>query len=162
MPNLMIVRNEYPDEGALERVLDYALDTPLQGGYGVDPEYAFVQMKLVKRAYDKTTGVQLKHFVVSFSHEEMVYLDFDDLLNLGFGIGAIFEKYQLVYGIHLDTEHVHMHFVMNTVSFLDGQKYADGSHGFYRVCNFLRMRYPKFSVDLYTSESRYGKKNAEQ
>lgn len=148
MPNLLIVRNSYPDLGSVQRLLNYVLRTPFYGGYAIDPENAFAQMRLVKEAYHKTEGVQLKHFLLTFSHEEMMHLDFKDLLELGFQVGKVLERYQIVYCIHLDSDHVHMHFVMNTVSFEDGKKYSDGLVGFQRVKDFLEKRFPKWKTQL--------------
>ena len=148
MPNLLIVRNSYPDLESVQRLLNYVLRTPFYGGYAIDPEQAYDQMRLVKEAYHKTEGVQLKHFLLTFSHEEMMHLDFKDLLELGFQVGKVLERYQIVYCIHLDSDYIHMHFVMNTVSFEDGKKYSDGLVGFQRVKDFLEQRFPKWNTQL--------------
>ena len=148
MPNLLIVRNSYLDLGSVQRLLNYVLRTSFYGGYAIDPEYAFDQMRLVKEAYHKTEGVQLKHFLLTFSHEEMMHLDFKDLLELGFQVGKVLERYQIVYCIHLDSDYIHMHFVMNTVSFEDGKKYSDGLVGFQRIKDFLEKRFPKWNTQL--------------
>lgn len=148
MPNLLIVRNSYPDLESVQRLLNYVLRTPFYGGYAIDPEQAYDQMRLVKEAYHKTEGVQLKHFLLTFSHEEMMHLDFKDLLELGFQVGKVLERYQIVYCIHLDSDYIHMHFVMNTVSFEDGKKYSDGLVGFQRIKDFLEKRFPKWKTQL--------------
>lgn len=148
MPNLLIVRNSYLDLGSVQRLLNYVLRTSFYGGYAIDPEQAYDQMRLVKEAYHKTEGVQLKHFLLTFSHEEMMHLDFKDLLELGFQVGKVLERYQIVYCIHLDSDYIHMHFVMNTVSFEDGKKYSDGLVGFQRIKDFLEKRFPKWNTQL--------------
>ena len=153
MPNLMIVRNEYPDFRALKKVLSYAMSGSFIGGYAIDPNFAYEQMVLVKQAYYKTNGVQLKHSILSFEGGEMANLNFEDLLDIGFLMGKHFKEYQMVYGIHLDSDHVHIHFVMNTVSFIDGHKYADGWLPFQSFCVVLHNRFPYFNVDLLPSES---------
>ncbi len=148
MPNLLIVRNSYPDLESVQRLLNYVLRTPFYGGYAIDPKQAYDQMRLVKEAYHKTEGVQLKHFLLTFSHEEMMHLDFKDLLELGFQVGKVLERYQIVYCIHLDSDYIHMHFVMNTVSFEDGKKYSNGLVGFQRIKDFLEKRFPKWNTQL--------------
>ena len=80
-----------------------------------------------------------KHFIVSFANGEMAELDFDDLMRLGFEIGKVLREYQILYCTHVDSDHTHIHFVMNTVSFLDGRKYSDGLVGFLRVKQFLEI-----------------------
>ena len=135
MPNLILVRNEYQDYRALWGVLDYVLRSNYYGGYGIDPDQAYRQMVLVKEAYHKRTGVQLKHFFLTFSNHEMLYMSFEDILNLGFEVGRFFGEYQLVYAIHLDSNsnHTHLHCVMNTTSFQDGHKYSDGLSKFNEI-----------------------------
>lgn len=158
MPNIILIRNTYPDEGALYRVIYYALRDALNGGYAIDPAHAYTQMQMVKKAFYKTEGIQLKHFIISFSDSEMAILDFDDILNLGFQVGLFFREYQMVYGIHLDSGHIHMHVVMNTVSFIDGHKYSGGITQFSGLCRHLRVLFPKFRTQLYCTE-RYNYSN---
>ena len=153
MPNLILVRNEYQDYRALRRVLTYVLRSNLYGGYGIDPARAYEQMVFVKEAYHKKSGVQLKHFFLTFSNHEMLYMSFEDILNLGFEVGRFFGEYQLVYAIHMDSNsnHTHLHCVMNTTSFLDGHKYSDGLSKFNGLCRYLRERFPRFEVHLFQS-----------
>ena len=151
MPNLILVRNEYQDYRALRRVLTYVLRSNLYGGYGIDPARAYEQMVFLKEAYHKKCGVQLKHFFITFRDREMLYVGFEDILQLGFDVGKYFGEYQMVYGIHLDSNHVHLHFVMNTTSFRDGHKYSDGLSKFNALCRYLRERFPRFEVHLFQS-----------
>lgn len=129
MPNVIVTRNSYPDAVALENVIHYVLDKAVVvGGYAVDcGSYAALeQMLFVKQAFHKTDALQLKHFFITFAHMEAALTDFEDLMNLGFATGRLFREYQMVYGVHLDGSHVHIHFVMNTTSFVDGHQYSDG------------------------------------
>ena len=103
MPNILLIENTYPDPASLSRVLNYIFRSNIIGGYALDPQNASHQMMLVKRAFHKEDGVQLKHFVVSFSTAEMYRYDTDDLLHLGFEIGQLFQEYQLAYAIHYDS-----------------------------------------------------------
>lgn len=149
MPNIIVVRNIYPDAGALERVITYVKKTALCGGYGINPNFAYEQMMAVKKAYHTLQGVQLKHFFITFTHSEMGLLDFADILNLGVQTGKLFREYQMLYCIHLDSGHVHLHFVMNTTSFLDGHKYSDGLSMFNKLRHQLQEQFPFTAVCLY-------------
>lgn len=33
-------------------------------------------------------------------------------------------RYQIVFGVHTDTRNIHIHFIMNTVSYVDGMMYS--------------------------------------
>ena len=48
MPDVILIRNQYPDAAALHRVLDYVCHSGMIGGYAVDPVYAFREFMLVK------------------------------------------------------------------------------------------------------------------
>lgn len=159
MPKIILIDNDYPNKDSLSRVINYVLRSDLTGGYAVDPAHAFRQMCFVKQAFHKEDGVQLKHFIISFAFGELCRMDFDDILRLGFWVGEVFAEYQVVYAIHVDTRHVHLHLVMNTVSFTDGRKYCDGNVGFLKLRSKLQERFPKSDVGLYWSDprSRYNK-----
>lgn len=75
MPNVVIVRNTYPDEKALKKVLKYVLDKAAAvGGYGLSPntEAAYLQMKFVKEAFYQTDALQLKHFFLRMPTETSI------------------------------------------------------------------------------------------
>lgn len=156
MPNVIVTRNTYPDTAALRNVLYYVLGkAAATGGYAVDSEMnnALEQMLFVKQAFHKTEALQLKHFFITFADNEDSLTDFDDLLKLGFQVGQLFRCYQVVFGIHLDGSHIHMHFVMNTTSFLDGHQYCDGLSMFKRLCDMLQRQNPRYSVNLYQTRA---------
>lgn len=151
MPNVVIVRNTYPDTIALNNVIYYVLNKAVfQGGYGVTPdiEVAQMQIQFVKRAFYQTDALQLKHFFITYSHEEAMYIDFDEMMLTAFEAARLFGEYQMVYGLHLDGSHVHVHIVMNTTNFEDGHQYSDGLSGFMKVCGMLRNMYPQYPVKL--------------
>ena len=54
----------------------------------------------------------------------------------------------MVYGLHLDGSHVHVHIVMNTTNFITGYQYSDGLSGFMKVCGMLKKKYPQYRVSL--------------
>ena len=151
MPNVVIVRNTYPDKVALNNVIHYVLHkASFCGGYGVTPEIsaAQMQMQFVKRAFYQTDALQLKHFFITYSHDEAAYIDFDEMMLTAFETAKLFGEYQMVYGLHLDGSHVHVHIVMNTTSFIDGHQYSDGLSGFMKVCGMIKKKYPQYRVKL--------------
>lgn len=151
MPNLILIRNQYSDNGALYRVLNYALSGMIIGGYGINPNYAYNQMMMVKLAYGKTGGVQLKHYVLSFTNREFLSLTWKEIEDMCYYICQVFCEYQTVFSIHGNSDHIHVHFVMNTVSYWDGKKYAAGLVKFNEAKNMLREVYPHFKSFLFQS-----------
>lgn len=151
MPNIILIRNNYSDRASLLRVINYVTRSDIIGGYALDPDHAYRQMEMVKVAYHKEDGLQLKHFVVTFSHAEAFRTGVDELLDLGFQIGCLFREYQMVYAVHLDAMHLHLHIVMNTVSFRDGHKYRDGVAGFWKLKNLLWQTFSTAEPGIYES-----------
>lgn len=151
VPDVILIRNQYPDAAALHRVLDYVCRSGMIGGYAVDPVYAFREFMLVKSAYQNIDGRQLLHFIVSFSTTEAYRLSADDMLALGYDICHLFPGHQVVYALHMDSAHCHLHFVVNSVSFEDGKKHFSGFHDLFPVRDFLQECFPRSNVHIYQS-----------
>ncbi|WP_427846221.1 relaxase/mobilization nuclease domain-containing protein [Desulfitobacterium hafniense] len=93
-------------------------------GINCTPETAFEEMLMVKTAYNKTGGRQFIHFVQSFHPEEKVTPE--QVHEIGARLAKEFERFsgfQMVVSTHLDQDHLHNHFVMNTVNMEHGLKW---------------------------------------
>lgn len=81
---------------------------------------AVYQMKLVKCYYGKEDKVQMHHFILSFGEIKEPC----EVWEVGREImDKFFYGYQVVFGVHEDTEHLHIHFAVNSVSMLTGKKW---------------------------------------
>lgn len=92
-------------------------------GINCDPENAVEEMMNVKKHFGKLGGVTAYHGYLSFTKGEV---DADTAHEIGIRLAEKCwgEKYQVVVCTHLDKEsHLHCHFVINTVSFIDGIKF---------------------------------------
>lgn len=154
MAHIILIKNDYPDHLSLNRTLNYIFRSGIVGGYAVDPNHAYQQMLAVKTAFQKTGGVVLKHFVISFTNNESYQLSPDDALTLAFEVGKTFQYFQLAYALHLDTSKMHLHFILNPVSFVDGRKYSEGIGGFLRVKALLDEWFPKSSNQIKWSDPK--------
>ncbi|HPY63817.1 MAG TPA: relaxase/mobilization nuclease domain-containing protein [Bacillota bacterium] len=76
----------------------------------------------VKKMFDKEDGIQCFHAIQSFAPGEA---DADTVHEIGVKLAELMwgDRYQVLVTTHLDKEHLHNHFVINSVSFLDGKKY---------------------------------------
>lgn len=128
MPLLKLLNEPYHHPGDLERVIDYILrSASLSGGVGVDVDDAVFQMQLVKKFWHKTAGRQVRHFILSFSNTSSESLPLEDIYDLSLQIAQHYcARYQIVFGIHTNSDHVHVHFALNTVSYIDGKMYREG------------------------------------
>ncbi len=85
-------------------------------------ETAFEQMMDTKVTYGKTDKRQGFHIVISFVPGEATEEQAFDIVGR-FAKEYLGDKYEAVYAVHNDKEHMHGHIVFNSVSFETGAKY---------------------------------------
>lgn len=91
-------------------------------------ETAYDEMNEVKIRYRKTDYVIGYTFIQSFSPQEKITpLQAHDI---GVRLAQEFfgDRFQVVVGTHIDKAHLHNHFVINSVSYIDGKKYLNKLH----------------------------------
>ena len=116
--------------GALASTLDYCMNeektvfegTKLVTGLNCVPESSYTDMMCTKNEYGKTDGRMYYHLDQSFSPNEKITPDLTHKVAVEFAEKA-FPGYEVVVGTHCNTEHIHSHFVVNSVSFENGLKY---------------------------------------
>lgn len=120
----------------LEDVIRYAIDQEkttlpeeipyrqrLVSGVNCNPATARQEMLAVKRRFGKEDGVVAYHGYQSFAPGECSP-ELAHELGLKLACQLWGERYQVLVATHLDKEnHLHSHFVINTVSFVDGKKF---------------------------------------
>ena len=80
------------------------------------------QMQLVKMIYGKENGILAFHAYQSFNEGE-VTPEIAHEIGVKLANEMWGDRFQVVVSTHLNTEHLHNHFVINSVSFKDGYKY---------------------------------------
>ena len=94
------------------------------------PEHAFREMTETKKRWRKTGGVLGYHFIQSFAPGEVTPEQAHEI-GMEFARRMFGERYEVVIGTHLDKAHLHNHIVINSVSFVDGQKYHSSPESYY-------------------------------
>ena len=136
------VPQKYTDELAYQQLLDYIMrldKTPdyYIGGFAVHPQYAAEEMQLVSQAYHQNRGVRLRHWIISFEKHELADAwHANQFAQMACRFYA--DTYQIVYSVHEDAAHLHIHFVMNMISYLDGKRYAGKKKDYYDYQNYLQ------------------------
>ena len=91
-------------------------------GINCDVEYALDQMKQTKKCFNKKDGVLGYHGYQSFKEGEVTPKQAHEigieLANEMWG-----DKYEVIVTTHLNTKCLHNHFIVNSVSFVDGRKF---------------------------------------
>ena len=116
-------------EGDLENVIEYisrenATDgRKLVSGINCSPDQACKQMKATKKRFGKEGGVTAYHGYQSFKEGEVNPVQ-AHLIGVELASRLWGDQYEVLVATHVDKEtHIHNHFVLNTVSFVDGKKY---------------------------------------
>ena len=127
------------DRNALEDVIAYAGREEATGqkqfvwGINCNPETARQEMMAVKRQYEKTGGTIAYHGYQSFREGEVTP---EQAHQIGIQMAQELwgDRYQVLVATHLDKDsHIHNHFVINTVSFVDGIKFFRSSKDYQRM-----------------------------
>lgn len=95
-------------------------------------ENAFRLMSETKKEYDKTDGILGFHIIQSFAPGEGTPQTIHNL-GLEFAKRAFGERFEVVVATHLNTGCLHNHYVVNSVSFMDGKKYYDNNESYARL-----------------------------
>lgn len=117
---------------ALADVLSYAKDEEktereyFVEGINCNPTTARDQFVSVKQAYGKEDGIQAYHGYLSFK-EQNITPELAQKIGMEFANEVWGKRFQVVVTTHLNTKHLHCHYVINSVSFKDGKRCQDTS-----------------------------------
>ena len=89
-------------------------------GINCQPESVYADFMTTKRLYHKTDGVLFYHMVQSFPKGEAV--DPVTAHAAALKLAKYYEGYEVLVCTHTDREHIHSHFLINSVNFDTGKK----------------------------------------
>ena len=133
MEIVKIVGKKYYCEDSIRNLIGYVTDENKThkyiGAIGTnadEPEKMIQQMEAVKEGFDKKHGYrQARHLIVSFENDEKITPDIAYFI--AYDIACYYsDRYQICFGVHLDTDNIHIHFIQNTVSYVDGKLFSGG------------------------------------
>ncbi len=104
-----------------KKVYDKISNQRLVSGVNCDGENAFKEFMATKKSYGKTDGMNFYQYVQSFSPEENIAPQKAHKVALEFAERA-WTGYEVLVATHCDAQHIHSHFVINSVSFENGKK----------------------------------------
>lgn len=115
-------------ENRMDHVIEYVTNkdkTEQQryvSGINCTPQIACKEMTIVKKQFNKTDGILGYHAYQSFKGNEVTPAVAHEIgVKLAEEIWG--DRFQVVVATHVNTSNVHNHFVVNSVSFVDGKKY---------------------------------------
>ena len=144
--------NKYFDDKARENVIDYCLrdsKTPhsYTGSRAINIDNAVSEMNALARLYNNDDRVRLRHSIISFddtdniSPAQAAEIAEDAVKYFG-------DEHQVLYSVHEDANHVHIHMVMNQVSYQDGHKYRGTKKEHYNFINYMKKVVHPYGIDF--------------
>lgn len=128
MATFIAIPEKTQNATAMKRVIDYVIQDKktiydgikLVGGQNCVPESAYQEFMATKHQYGKATGVFFKQYVQSFKPDcgttpQMIH-------QIGLETAKVFDGYEVLVATHIDRDHWHNHFVVNSVSCETGLK----------------------------------------
>ena len=101
----------------------------LLSGYNLSSiETSYEEMQVTKLLWNKTDGRTYKHYVQSFAPDEEITPEQAHAIANEFVESCPqFKGFEVLIATHQDREHIHTHFILNSVSFEDGHKFQQKS-----------------------------------
>ena len=96
------------------------------------PETAYEDMMFTKKQYHKEKGILGFHAFQSFKGWE-VTPDMAHLIGMKLAEEMWGDRFEVVVSTHINTDNIHNHFVINSVSFKDGKKYYDNRENYAKL-----------------------------
>ena len=131
MATVTYIRESKQSISAMKGVIDYCCQDKkvydeisnqrLVSGVNCDGENAFAEFLATKKSYKKTDGMNFYQYVQSFSPEENITPHQAHEIAIEFAEKA-WTGYEVLVATHCDVQHIHSHFVINSVSFENGKK----------------------------------------
>lgn len=129
MATFTAIKNKTQSSTAMSRVLSYVEQEKktlwegrkLVSGHNCVAQSAYDEMITTKRRFQKTDGRMFYQFVQSFDPAEDATPQ--EVHAIGLELAQkLFPEFEVVVATHVDTDHLHNHLIVNSVSWKDGHK----------------------------------------
>jgi Relaxase/Mobilisation nuclease domain. len=128
------IKSKTQSKTAMRKVIDYVLKPhktnfnqpkvglvyPLISGQNCVAETAFAEFMATKLNYGKDNGVFYKHFVQSFKPNETTTPQ--EIHQMAVELAGYFKGFEVLIATHIDADHWHSHFIVNSVCAETGLK----------------------------------------
>lgn len=146
----------------LDTLIEYAINGEKTehklyvSGINCMPDTAFYEMKNVKKQFFKTSGIECFHGVQSFAEKEVTP---EQAHEIGIKLAEELwgDKYQVVVSTHLNTDNIHNHFVLNSVSFLDGKRFCNTKKDYATMRKTSDRLCEDYGLSVLKQEEKYNK-----
>lgn len=121
---------------------------------------AYEDMVLTKKTYGKEDSILAFHGYQSFKPGEV---DAETAHKIGVELAKILwgDRFEVLVSTHIDKEHYHNHFVINSVSFRDGKRYYDNKATYKKMQNVSDALCEKYQLSVIEHQSNHSRHYAE-
>ena len=159
-------RITYKSLASMKRLINYIFREDktkehLKGGIYCNPNTAYDEFILAKAMHGKlptetiTKSSQVHHFTQSFDKDEispeLAKKIADELLEF-----ELFKGFQIAYATHIDKEHIHTHFAINSVNYETGLRWHISKHDLQRLKDYSDELCEKYNLSVVP---KYEKRN---
>ena len=120
------------------------------------PDTSYQEMINIKKQFFKTDGIQCFHAVQSFVKGEITQ---EQAHEIGMKLAKELwgDKFQVVVTTHLNTDNLHNHFVLNSVSFLDGKRFCNTKKDYAIMRKTSDRLCEEYELNVLSQEEKYNK-----
>lgn len=153
---------------AMKRVIDYVMQdkkTVIDGiklvsGQHCVPESAYQEFMATKHQYGKAKGVFFKQYVQSFKPD--CNTTPEQIHRIGLETAKLFDGFEVVVATHIDRDHWHNHFVVNSVNCETGYKIQINEKGLEELRHKSDAICQKFGLEVLTPYQKPKQKSINQ
>lgn len=146
----------------LDSLIEYAINGEKTehklyvSGINCMPDTAFYEMKNVKKQFFKTGGIECFHAIQSFAEKEVTPEQAHDIgVRLAEELWG--DRFQVIVSTHLNTDNIHTHFVLNSVSFLDGKRFCNTKKDYATMRKTSDSLCDDYGLSVLKQEEKYNK-----
>ena len=147
--------NKYKDDDIYKDIAEYVTreDRAINDWVGYvninDPDNAGQEMYELARSFGKLKGTRIRHMLFSFNPDTEAYIKADAAFRIGYKISQYYANdYQLIYAVHENKDHLHIHMVMNAVHRFTGQKHKGKKKDYYDFQKHIKKIIKPYGLHL--------------
>ena len=158
----MAITKIWKFKSRLDQLIEYAINGEKTeqklyvSGINCIPDTAFYEMKNVKKQFFKTEGIECFHGIQSFVKDE-VTLEQAHEIGVKLADELWGENFQVIVSTHLNTDNIHNHFVINSVSFIDGKRFYNTKRDYALMRKTSDRLCKEYVVTVLKQEEKYNK-----
>lgn len=152
MPLLKVKKGDYENDDAIHNLIKYIATSEFTNPYLTGSiatlnnsiENMIFHFELVQAVWNKANSKRVQHLIVGISGNEL--LTIGEIFNMGYIIANyIGQWFQVVFSVHAGSksneDNQHIHFAVNTVSYVDGMRFYGTNTEYYNIISFAKNNF---------------------